>query len=80
MNVTLDGFNQTLTDAIQNSDDVCQHYTAVLAGVAALLAVVSEILPYSKCDGNGICHLLYRRVTAHLQARRDSASQNDLPL
>ena len=80
MDVSLDGLNQTLTDAIQNSDDVCQHYTAVLAGLAAALAVVSEILPYSKCDGNGICHLLYRRVTAHLQARRDSAVQSDLPL
>ena len=79
MDVSLDGLNQTLTDAIQNSDDVCQHYTAVLAGVAALLAVVSEILPYSKCDGNGVCHQLFRRISAHLQARRDSAAQSDLP-
>ena len=76
----MDELNQTLTDAIQNSDDVCQHYTAVLAGVAALLAVVSEILPYSKCDGNGICHLLFRRIAARVQARRDTASQDSLPL
>jgi hypothetical protein len=80
MDVTLDAVNQTLTDAIANSPNVCENYTAVLAGLAAALAVVSELLPYSKCDGNGICHLLYRRVAAHLQARRDSAAQSDLPL
>ena len=80
MHADLDAVNQTLTDAIQNSDGVCQHYTAVLAGVAALLAVVSELLPYSKLDGNGICHLLFRRVTAHVQARRDTAAEDSLPL
>ena len=80
MDATLDGLNQTITNAIQNSDDVCQHYTAVLAGLAVALAVVSELLPYSTFDGNGVSHFLYRRVTAHLQARRDSAAQSDLPL
>ena len=80
MDVDLDALNETLNDAIQNSDQVCEHYTAVLAGVAALLAVVSELLPYSKCDGNGICHLLFRRVHAHVQARRNTAPEGGLPI
>ena len=79
MDVNLDVLNQTVANAIQNSDDVCEHYTAVLAGVAALLAVVSELLPYSKCDGNGVCHLLFRRVHAHVQARRNTAPEDSLP-